>query len=282
VLISAPVKKSYAHANHVLIEHTLRDEWYFGTFKIAALKLQEIEKHYILEENHGFKKTTDGLYLWIKSYGLSPEDRTRGLMGHYAHIYITKGDDGFWTLRAKKYALPLTAHPMKNKRSRFPSWSNPIIKEILSGKIYATAAQAQDALQALHEGYPEASTPGVGKLSISISAKNGQGESTKQQCIFLTAPHPDGGVVITKKELPLKKPSARKTAQAHPRIGTKKTKLPKVRPHDTLTQEQPAAPALEPSITTPTTQPVQIATAEPPKKKGYFTSMIEMKKKQPR
>ena len=268
MLHSVQSKQVTATTGHVLIEHTLRDEWYFATHKQADLKLQDIAKFFVTEHTAQFDVPQGSLVLWIKGYDTTPEDRTRGYMGHFAHIYATIGDDGFWTLKAEKIRTGLARHPMRSKRSKFPSWANPVLKEIMSGKVYPTQAAAQNALQALHEGYPEASTPGVGKLSICIASKLPTGEQNKQHCIFLCGAAPEGkqGVVITMKDV-----TKQITPKAEPEVSN--TSIQEVA---APSQEQPSVQ--HPQAATPQAQ-APVATPTP---KGYFASMVEMKKKKPR
>lgn len=246
--------KVKATTGHVLIEHTVRDEWYFANLKQAQDKLLEISKNFITENNALFNAPKEDVVLWIKNYATNAEDRTRGFVGHFARIFITRGDDGFLTLKASKLDIPLSKHPQRNKRSRFPSWSNPVLKAILAGKIYATKEDAQKALQALHEGYPDASTPGNLKLSLTIASRSPENpqETLKQHYIFTAHPidgHDEKGYIIIYKDI----------------TRTTKTVVEEAVKAPEILQESSAAPTVaEPE---PLTKP-----------KGYFASLVAMKK----
>ncbi len=238
-----------ASLGHVLIEHTVQGEWYFASQKQALVKLQEIAKNFITENPHEFNVLPPSLVLWIKNYDLSAADRTRGLMGKFAHISAVRGDDGFWTLRAEPLVVNLLRHPHRSKRSKYPSWANPILKKIVVGEAFATLEAAQDALSALHEGYPKASTPGLNKIHLGVMGRDDKGEPLLQKFVLMVTPAEEGkqGFVVALKDVSITRSQKNKSVKSNKVARVAKT-----------TTENPL---VEDAV------------------KGYFSSMIEMRKK---
>lgn len=239
-----------ASVGHVLIEHTVQDEWYFASPKQAHAKLLEIQKHFITEDPLELGLQRGDVVLWIKHYQLSPADRTRGMTGRFASIAVVRGEDGFWTLKATPLNIPLFRHPQRSKRSKYPSWSNPLLKMFQAGHVFATQEEIQDAFMALHEGYPSASTPGLSKMQLNVMTRDDKGEPLKQKLVFLIQPASDGkaGFVVQLKDTTMNRGQKNKSVKA------KKTPLPTQAKTET----------------------------EEPANKGYFASMVELKKKQKR
>lgn len=238
-----------ASLGHVLIEHTVQGEWYFATQKQAFTKLQEIAKHFLTEPVADFDVPSSSLVVWIKNYDLTPADRTRGMMGKFAQIQVGMGDDGFWTLVARPLPVAIWRHPQRSKRSKYPSPSNPVLKMVKAGHVFKSQEAAQDALSALHEGYPSATTPGISKMNVSMMTRDTEGNPLKQRFVLTVTPAPEGkqGFVISEKDITVK--------QGQKNSAVSKKKVVRV---TKTTSENPLVD-----------EPV----------KGYFASMIELKKK---
>jgi hypothetical protein len=238
-----------ASLGHVLIEHTVQGEWYFASQKQALEKLQEISKNFIVENTKEFNVLPPSLVVWIKNYDLTPADRTRGMMGKFAHITIGRGDDGFWTLFAKPIPASILRHPQRSKRSKYPSWANPVLKKIMAGEAFRRLEDAQDALSALHEGYPKASTPGLNKIHLGVMGRNDKGEPELKKLVLRVNPDAKTpkGFVVEIKDITVNRNEKNKSVKSK-----KVTRVAK---------QTGDNPLVDDAV------------------KGYFASMIEMKKK---
>lgn len=62
---------------------------------------------------HARKSDADALTLWIRGYALTAEEKKQGYLGHYARITVKRAGNHKWTLAAVKEEVDLKRHPVR-------------------------------------------------------------------------------------------------------------------------------------------------------------------------
>lgn len=135
--------------------------------------------------------------LWIKGFGLSPDEAEAGFTGHYAEMRVVPTEKGLFTLEATRVERPLEKHPQRKRPpERHPNWGHPILRAVKKGKLYTTLEAASAELERLHIEFPDVTIPGVNKLYLIVYEKRaGIKQPTRKITLELT--QREGGFTIT-------------------------------------------------------------------------------------
>lgn len=157
---------SVASVKHPSIKAVLDQKYRLPALEDAKARLEILKNHFICSKE---QKEADGLHLWIEGFALTTPEKKKGFLGHYALIRIRKLSQGHYTLIAEKQETELGLHPQKRRpRQTHPDWGHPVLRAVKKQKRYATEAEAQQALDALHTAFPRISIPQTGKMYIII------------------------------------------------------------------------------------------------------------------
>jgi chromate transport protein ChrA len=161
---------------------------------------------------------------------------------NFALIKIAKTNNNRFSLVAEKIDVDLKLHPQKiNDKLPHPSYQHWIFREIKEGKIYQTIDKPQGLLEKLHTDYPKISIPGINKLKIIVF--NTKAKPPLERIIIEIKVHREGGFYLEMYENTYKRPEG----------------LPAKKPKVVKNQEA------EPNLVEED-------------KKGYYTSLIELKR----
>lgn len=95
--------------------------------------------------------------LWVRGLDVTDEERDARYIGNFAVLSCRHLPHGKAQLSLTKLASALN-HPQRARfKAAHPNWGHPILRQILRGKLYETAARACGDLQILHEEYPDTS-----------------------------------------------------------------------------------------------------------------------------
>lgn len=198
-----PKKKRHAKINHPFIEAVVHGMFRFTTLKEAQDKLKELRTTYHLAKMQPSPDSTTGprVKLWIEEFGVEPQERKQGYVGHYAIVGVQQLENDKFTLQTEKLLTPLNIHPRKKfPHQKQPHWAHPIMKIIKGGRVFASMDEAQRLLAALHEEYPISTVPGLGKLNAIVYEKEAAeaGKKTRpvKKYAFTIEAHAEGGFYV--------------------------------------------------------------------------------------
>ncbi len=161
-------KKPYATIANPTIEAVVNTLYRFSTLEEALERLAQLQGHFVSSTKQLENTAQPTLHLWIKGFGVVPEDKAKGVIGHFAIIAVEQRAER-WTLTATKLDTPAQNHPQRAQVKRDnPNWGHPVIRGIRKGKAYKTLEEAQSELDLLHTQFPRVSIPNLGKLYIMI------------------------------------------------------------------------------------------------------------------
>jgi hypothetical protein len=203
-------QKKYAHHQHPSIAAALTGLYRFKTAEQAQARLDVIRKGFVLSKA---QQPTEmpSVTLWVRGYGITPEEEGQGFRGHFACIRLVPFEKGF-TLAAEKLARPLSEHPQKEWRGRsMPNWSHPVLRRLQKkAPSFPTFEEAQALLQQLHSDFPETTIPGEGRLYAMLYRRVGKdsppGARPVEKYVFEVASTPEGTFTIKWKVNEPKKP----------------------------------------------------------------------------
>lgn len=240
--------KRYATVKHPTVAAAVEGLYRFADTEQARKRLDELRAHFVISrkfEKEADEHKTEGgkdnrLVIWIKGYGVTPEEEKRGFLGHYAVIAVRPAGEGKYRLLAHKLPIPLPSHPQKKRfPQRHPNWGHPVLRSVKKGKLYKNIDEAQAALSKLHEEFPEVTIPNTGKLFLMTYGKREAGGPPVQKIVLEIKLRPDASCTIEWRENAKRK-----------------------------------GPPLSPDA--------KDAGIESGDQKGYFASMVTLKKKKPR
>lgn len=163
-------QKKYATAKHPTIEAALEGLYKFTNKDDAIERLRTIKGTFIGKKKiSGEKEDPLSFVLWIRGYGITPEDKTNGYRGHYARIQVAKDASSMWTLQPVKQDVPLHQHPQR-QRPKFdhPDWNHPVLRSVRAGRTYDTYEEVLGELETLHVEFPNVTIPGKDRLHLII------------------------------------------------------------------------------------------------------------------
>lgn len=188
-----PMKKNdkrMATVTHPSVTAALDGLYRYTDVAKAREQLATLAKHFIVSREQ--PEGEGQLRLWVRGYGLSPEERKEGFRGHYAIVRLLQ-EDQHWTLRGEKDPQPLAAHPERVRPKRaHPDWGHPLLREIKKQKEYETSEEAAALLMELHTKFPDASIPGHGKLFLMVYERGRDSGAPVQKYIFKAVPAQEG------------------------------------------------------------------------------------------
>ncbi len=247
-------KKRIATVKNPVIQAVSQGLFRFENEEQAKDLFKRISNNFIISKEQD--KDGNTIKIWIKGFSITPEEKKEGFLGNYASIKIVQKDKKF-TLTAEKQVVELKRHPQKIRpKQKHPDWGHPILRRVLKKKAYKTMEEAEKDIQRLHEEFPEISIPGGDKLYLMVYNKDLAKSNTNptQKIILKIHPTDTGEFLINYVENRKKKvlPPLPKSAAATP-----------------ATAGSPEAAAN--AATSPT--------GSTPAQKGYFSAMVEMKRK---
>jgi hypothetical protein len=203
-------QKKYATVFHPTMEAVVEELFYFADKQKAEARLSNIRDTFVGKKLPvGEDWPSDEYVLWIRGFGLSPEEEESGYRGHYARIHVAKGDDELWTLKAEKIDEPLHKHPQRKRPDHnHPDWNYPVMRGIKKERIYEDYDQALGELETLHIDFPDVTIPGKGKLHIIIYEGKEADNYTNKYLLQIKTIDDDGRCMI---EYKLKDPAPKKT-----------------------------------------------------------------------
>lgn len=250
-------KKKIATVKNPVVQAVSQGLFRFENEEQAKDLFKRISNNFIISKEQDKDGST--IRLWIKGFSITPEEKKEGFLGNYAVIKIEKKDKKF-TLTAEKQVVELKRHPQKIRpKQKHPDWGHPILRKVLKKKSYKTMEEAEKDIQRLHEEFPEISIPGGDKLYLMVYNKDlaKANNNPTQKIILKIHPLDTGEFVINyvenrkKKVLPPLPKSVQAAQAASPAGG--------------------APAAVENAASSPT--------GATPAQKGYFSAMVEMKRK---
>ncbi len=241
-------RKGYATIRHPNIEAVTEALFRLESIDQAKERLNSISDYFIISKDQPDpEEGVQPLKLWIKGYGLTPEDEAKGFLGHYAIVRAVRLDNGVYTLTAEKVVMAPRFHPQRVRPKRkHPDWGHPILRKIRKGITFATVEEGQTMLQDLHQQFPEVTIPNANKLFCIIYQKREDASKPVQKFVFTIEVLSEGGYTIQWRENSYK-PSAKPPTPPKPSISVGAT-----------TNDGPVEPA------------------------GYFSSKVLLKRKSKR
>jgi len=194
-------QRKYATANHPTIEALVHGLYRYTDRKQAVSRFKNITEHFVLSKDQPESTTeTPVALLWIKGYGLTPEEEAQGFTGHFCEMKLGLTGKGQHTLVATKIDKPISVHPQKKRlQSKHPNWGHPVMRAVKKGKVYTTLDAASAELELLHTEFPEVSIPGINKLYIIIYEKR-EGVKQPTHKIALELVAKDAGFIIVSRD----------------------------------------------------------------------------------
>lgn len=166
-------KKTYnkilATVKHELIEAALNGLYRLQLFEDAKNKLLELKEKFVISKEQPFllDEQNPAIKIWIKSFEVTKEQKEKGAIGNFALIKVTKINNKF-SLIGEKIEVEIKLHPQKiNKDLLHPNaHNNFLLREIFAKKTYDELEKANAILEKLHTNFPKVSIPGLNKLRI--------------------------------------------------------------------------------------------------------------------
>lgn len=206
----------------------------------ALEKIAFLRESFVISRAAGDNQSPDALCIWIKGYAVTKAEAELGYTGNFAIIRIHSRKKIF-SLVATKEPRPISTHPQKKylKSASHPNWGHPLLRLVKKKKIFDRLEDAEALLLKIHEEYPDISIPNPKKLYIMVFSRAEDAKNPLQKYVLTVEVAPEGGFYIEHK------------------INTGRRKTTKA-----------ALPATE-------TSPEQKQLDQ----QGYFTSMVQLKKK---
>lgn len=194
-------QRKYATANHPTIEALVHGLYRYADRKQALARFKNIAEHFVLSKDQPESTPEQPVaLLWIKGYGVTPEEEAQGFTGHFCEMSLGLTDKGQHTLIAKRIDKPITTHPQKKRlQSKHPNWGHPVMRAVKKGKVYTSLEAASAELELLHTEFPEVSIPGINKLYIIIYEKR-EGVKQPTHKIALELVAKDAGFIIQARD----------------------------------------------------------------------------------
>lgn len=240
-------KKTYnkilATSKHELIEAALNGLYRLPQFEDATKKLLDLKEKFIVSKEQPLLTDAQNpaLKIWIKGFEVTKEEKEKGAIGNFAIIKVSKINNKF-SLIGEKIEVELKLHPQKiNKDLLHPNANNNfLLKEILAKKTYDELEKANAILEKLHTNFPKVSIPGLNKLRVIMY--NNKKTPPLERIIIEIKASKEGGFYFEVSQNTFKRDAKK--------------------PKQLITVEKPKE-----------------ANEETSGQKGYFTSLIELKKK---
>ena len=238
-------KPRIANIKNPLIESAVSGLLRLENKEQALERLEQIKTRYILSRSQEEDQAVPSARLWIKGYNITEEEKKKGYLGNYVLITIEPSEDGKYTLKGEKQDIALNFHPQKKRqKQRHPNWGHPLLRELKKDILYATVDEPRDIFQKLHEEYPDITIPCHNKMYIMIYERKPEGGNPVQKYILEIELQKEGGFKII-----------------HRKNDYQKQELPGM---DKKSNDAPTTAS---------------GNEEPQEPKGYFTSMVEHKRK---
>lgn len=165
-------QKYYASLKNPTIEAVIGGLFSFETHAQAEARLAGIRQLCVVSKD----SDEETLVLWVKDF-VDEDERADGYAGNFAGIRVALLPNGRFTLAAEKIVKHKKFHPRRvREKHSHPNWGHPILRRIKKETAYASAADAQAALDALHEEYPAISIPGKGRLLLMVYGPVAKGD----------------------------------------------------------------------------------------------------------
>lgn len=257
-------KARYATVRHPSIEAAVKALYRFEKHSQAQSRLNSIAQSFILSRKHmpvlpegEEPKPLKEVILWIRGFFLTDQDEQKGALGHFGRVFIHEMQDGRYTLKAEKLPVEIKFHPQKRRLpSKHPNWGHPVLRSVLKARPYPTVEAAAQALQMLHEEYPEVSIPTGNKLYIITYGKGAESGKPVQKVVLEIKLQPDGSCLIESQDN--KKPFLAKEEKAALKAAETSDA-----PLDAASGENAPEEASKPAK----------------QQQGYYTGLVELRRK---
>jgi hypothetical protein len=170
-------KRGYASLKSEFIQAITGEHFRLASVTQAKVKLEMLAEQFVQSRSRPAELQKDAVFLWIRDYEVTEEERKQGFKGHFAVIFYKeiaalRGEKPKYTLYATKIPIELKIHPQKGrKKTSHPNWGHPILRAIKKGKSYQNIEAAERDLQLIHEEYPTTTIPLGNKLNVMIYSK---------------------------------------------------------------------------------------------------------------
>ena len=251
--IEKVIVKRLATEAHPTIQAVLSGLFRFVNKEDAIERLDAIKTNFITSSRLPKSIEKNATKLWIRGFQIEKGEEEQGYLGNYALIKITQ-IDGKYTLVSEKQRVNLNYHPHKKRpKERHPDWGHPALRIIKRGAVFETLEEANKIFSQLHEEYPKATIPNPNKLYVMIYSrtpedKRSENDKTVTKYLLEIKPSREGGYFIEYKQTKVEEKNNKKNE----RYKTYKVPQEKEAKAPEATQEN--------------------------RQKGYFTSMVELKK----
>ncbi len=186
-----------ANVRHPIIDACVNEMFRLKDIDQAIHRLKNISKNFIISKNQEEPENKEdfSVRLWIKGFAVNGTERKSGYLGNFAVLKFRKTSDDKYTIYAVKELIELNNHPQKKRnQEKHPNWGHPLLREIKKKSIYETSDDPQNIFMALHEEFPEVSIPCTNKLYLMVySRKDGNKNPKVEKYVFTIHPNKKGG-----------------------------------------------------------------------------------------
>lgn len=170
--VTTVIQKRLATEKNPTIEAIINGLFRLETNDQAIDKITALKENFIISSKLPPSEIEGGIKLWIRGYKITEDEEKEGYLGNYAEISTLELADGKFTITAKKLDIKLKFHPQRKRpKKKHPDWGHPCMRLIKKGKTFETIEDAQKVLGQLHEEFPNISIPAVNKLFVIIYSK---------------------------------------------------------------------------------------------------------------
>ena len=174
-----------AWARDAVVAEVLNGNSTFATHEEARFRLHTIRRQYQMSRESNELRDLDQIILFVRDYGLGPEEIARGRKGRYVRFQVLPqpGDSGRWMIRADQHESvqgdPVQSTPVGRD---FPNWSHPLLRRVAGNpqpyatrepKRFATQQDAEAGLKQLRDDYPRGAIMLPGKLLVRVYGRTG-------------------------------------------------------------------------------------------------------------
>lgn len=186
----------YAGVNSPLIAATLAGKWQFPSREAALEKLTAMRNLFCSSKKND---CVDSVDIWVESYALTETEKKEGRCGNFIRISIKDQKKAF-ALLAEKLEVPTKQHPRTNRpKHRTPDWGYYVLRNVKNGKVYQTIEEANAALNALAQDFPETTRLGTAKAYTIAYSKALNPIEPLQKIVLEIQIAKEGGFMIESK-----------------------------------------------------------------------------------
>ena len=198
-MVAEAKQKKHATVGNPTVNAVLKSLFRFANEQQALDRLQQIKEHFVTSKHSAAAESAHSAIIWVRGFDVTENEKSQGYTGNYALIACKQLGDKF-TLSATKLESELKFHPQRKRpKQKHPDWGHPILRGIKKKRVFASAREAAQELQRLHEEFPEVSIPDESRLMIILYEKVEGVKSPVQKYKFEIRAIPEGGYFIDYK-----------------------------------------------------------------------------------